>query len=279
MASNHPWSLQTYFDNEVGKLTRFCLWTQDARILGCHTLEEPNPTSKNLFLPDTAEKINMLFSGFCVGRVALSIWTRLRVCERDDDTSILQEASGGHSYNLGSGSHLLQECQEHVPASLRRDCGVPQGEPPKLCHSWLKWKRVAAQGPATTTTTMIIDRGRMIRRRQETQGTTTTGVATTMVCYRGDYHHYSLEEEQRLTTMVTITGEKAQGEGCHYDTMTGSTVMATTMQDRLQERFERKRTTTSSDYVIRLTDRLLRLGAKISDCFSQKSPRFSHGSL
>ena len=72
MASNHPWSLQTYFHNEVGKLTRCCLWTQDARILGCHTLEEPNPTSKNLFLPDTAEKINTLFSGFCVGRVALT---------------------------------------------------------------------------------------------------------------------------------------------------------------------------------------------------------------
>ena len=110
---------------------------------------------------------------------------------------------------------------------------------------------------------MIIDRGRMIRRRQETQETTTTGVATTMVCHRVcDYHHYSLEEEERLTTMVTTTGEKAQGEGCHYDTMTGSTVMVTTMQDRLQERFERKRTTTSSDYIIRLTDRLLRLGAK-----------------
>ena len=45
--------------------------------------------------------------------------------------------------------------------------------------------------------------------------------------------------------------------------------MVTTMQDRLQERFERKRTTTS-DYIIRLTDRLLRLGAKISDCFSHK---------
>ena len=45
---------------------------QDARILGRHALEESNPTSKNLFLLDTAGKINMLFSGFCVGRVALS---------------------------------------------------------------------------------------------------------------------------------------------------------------------------------------------------------------
>ena len=74
-ASNHPWSLQTYFHKEIGKLTRCCLWTQDARILGRHTLEESNHTSKNLFLPDTAGKINMLFSGFCVGRVAPSILT------------------------------------------------------------------------------------------------------------------------------------------------------------------------------------------------------------
>ena len=26
----------------------------------------------------------------------------------------------------------LQECQEHVPSPLRRDCGVPQGEQPRL---------------------------------------------------------------------------------------------------------------------------------------------------
>ena len=67
-----PGVCQSYFHNEVGKLTRCCLWAQDARILGRHTLEEPNPTSKNLFLLDTAGKISMLFSGFCVGRVALS---------------------------------------------------------------------------------------------------------------------------------------------------------------------------------------------------------------
>ena len=73
MASNHPWSLQTYFQNEGRKLTICCLWEQDARIFGRHALEESNPTSKSLFLPDTARKINMLFSGFCVGRVAFSI--------------------------------------------------------------------------------------------------------------------------------------------------------------------------------------------------------------
>ena len=109
-------------------------------------------------------------------------------------------------------------------------------------------------------------------RRQVTQETTTTGAATMAVCHRMcDYHHEHLEEEERLTTMVTATGDKAQGEGCHYDTMTGSTIMVTTMQDRLQERFDRKRTTMSSDYIIRLTDRLLRLGEKISDCFSHGS--------
>ena len=47
--------------------------------------------------------------------------------------------------------------------------------------------------------------------------------------------------------------------------------MVTTMQDRLQERSLDKRTTTSSDCIMRLTDRLLRLGSKISDCFSHGS--------
>ena len=73
-----------------------------------------------------------------------------------------------------------------------------------------------------------------------------------MVCHRMcDYHHYSPEEEERLTTMVTTTGEMAQGEGCHHDTV--------------------KRPTTSLDYVIGLTDRLLRLGSKISGFFSYGS--------
>ena len=107
------------------------------------------------------------------------------------------------------------------------------------------------------------------RRRQETKETTTTGVATTMVCHRMcDYHHYSPEEEERLTTMVTTTGEMAQGEGCHYDTMTRMTAMVTTMQDRLQERSLDKRTTTSSDYIIRLTDRLRMLRSKLYGFFS-----------
>ena len=75
-------------------------------------------------------------------------------------------------------------------------------------------------------------------------------------------------EEERLTTMVTTTGEMAQGEGCHHDRMTRMTAMVTTMQDRLQERSLDKRTTTSSDHIIRLADRLLRLGSKFSDCFS-----------
>ena len=114
-------------------------------------------------------------------------------------------------------------------------------------------------------------------RRQEDKETTTTGVDTTMVCHRVcDYHHYHLEEEERPTTMVTTIGEKAQGEGCHYDTMTRKTITITATQDRLQERFERKRTTTSSDYIIRLTDRLLRMGSKISDCFSQIQLRVPH---
>ena len=91
MASNHPWSLQTYFHNEVGKLTRCCLWTQDARILGRHTLEEPNPTSKNLFLPDTAGKINMLFSGFCVGRVALSMINQYEIITGHPNTNRLHK--------------------------------------------------------------------------------------------------------------------------------------------------------------------------------------------
>ena len=70
--------------------------------------------------------------------------------------------------------------------------------------------------------------------------------------------------------MVTITGEKAQGEGCHYDTMTRMTAMATTTQDRLQERSLDKKTTTSSDYIIRLTDRLLRMRSKCMRFFSHK---------
>ena len=86
-----------------------------------------------------------------------------------------------------------------------------------------------------------------------------------------DYHHYSLEEEERLTTMVTTTGESAQGEGCHYDTMTRTTAMVATMQDRLQERSLDKRTTTSSDYVIRLTDRLQDLRSKCLRFFSHGS--------
>ena len=57
-----------------------------------------------------------------------------------------------------------------------------------------------------------------------------------VVCHRVcHYHHNHLEEEERPTTMVTTTGGMAQGEGSHYDTMTGSTAMVTTMQDRLQE--------------------------------------------
>ena len=58
----------------------------------------------------------------------------------DDDTSILQEASGGHNYNLRARAHLLQKRQEHVPASLRRDGGVPQGEQPKLLAAVVGWR-------------------------------------------------------------------------------------------------------------------------------------------
>ena len=78
-----------------------------------------------------------------------------------------------------------------------------------------------------------------------------------VVCHRMcDNHHYHSEEEERLTTTVTATGEMAQGERCHYDTMTRTTAMVTTMQDRLEERSS-MRPTTSLDYVIGLTDRLL----------------------
>ena len=93
-----------------------------------------------------------------------------------------------------------------------------------------------------------------------------------VVCHRMcDYHHYHSEEEERLTTMVTSIGVMTLGEGRHYDTMTRTTMMITATQDRLQERFERKRTTTSSDYIIRLTDTLLRCGTKIISCFSHGS--------
>ena len=68
--------------------------------------------------------------------------------------------------------------------------------------------------------------------------------------------------------MVTTTGDRTLGEGRHYDSTTS---MITATQDRLQER-SGKRTMTSSDYIIRLTDRLLRMGSKISDCFSQFFP-------
>ena len=89
------------------------------------------------------------------------------------------------------------------------------------------------------------------------------------VCHRMcDYHHEHLEEEERLTTMVTSIGEKTQREGCHYDPMTRKTVMISAAQNRLQERFGRKRTMTSSDY---MTDRLLRCGTKIISCFSHGS--------
>ena len=134
-------------------------------------------------------------------------------------------------------------------------------------------ERKQEQGPCTKTrTTMITARGRTRKRRQEDNETTTTGVATTMVCRRVcDYHHYSPEEEERPTTIVTTTGGMAQGEGCHNDTTTRTTAMVTTMQDRLQERSLDKRTTTSSDYIIRLTDRLQDLRLRLFRFFSQNS--------
>ena len=109
-------------------------------------------------------------------------------------------------------------------------------------------------------------------RRQEDKETTTTGVATTMVCHRMcDNHHYSPKEEKRRTMTTAIGGYKAQGEGSHYDITTRMTAMVTTMQDRLQERLVDMRTMTSSDYIIRQTDRLrdsLRL--KLFAFFSQR---------
>ena len=124
------------------------------------------------------------------------------------------------------------------------------------------------QGPCTTTTAIMIVRGRMrIRRRQEDHETTTTGVAITTMCPRVcDNHHYYLQEEER-PVMTTVTGEKTQGEGSHNDTTTRKTAMVTTMQDRLQERLDKIRT--SSDCIIRLTDSLrLKLLAFFSQfCF------------
>ena len=154
---------------------------------------------------------------------------------------------------------------------------LPKATKPELlnCHLWLKNEKGVQCARALHYDNDYNDdnqREQEVRRRQVTQETTTTGVATMAVCHcMCDYHHEHLEEEERLTTMVTSIGEKAQGEGRHYDTMTRKTVMITAMQDRLQERFGRKRTTTSSDYVIRLTDRLLRCGTKIISCFSQIS--------
>ena len=123
MASNHPWSLQTYFHNEVGKLARCCLWAQDARILGRHTLEEPNPTSKHLFLPDTAGKMNMLFSGFCVGRVALSNW---RGCK-------LWRLVKGWLADCCQWSRSHRWCHRH------RRCRLDSCQWGHLKHRWRSW--------------------------------------------------------------------------------------------------------------------------------------------
>ena len=102
---------------------------------------------------------------------------------------------------------------------------------------------------------MIVRGNKRTTRGQEDNETTTTGVATTMVCHRMcDNHYYCLEEEERLTTM---RGDRqAQGDLCHYDTTTRKTAMITIMQDLLQERSNKKRTMTSLEYIIRLTDKL-----------------------
>ena len=169
---------------------------------------------------------------------------------------------------LRGGVKLLTPSLPSAPLP-RSNYKAQTTERPSLGSRKRKWSR--QQGPCTTTT-MIMVRGRR-RRRQEDKETTTTGVDTTMVCHRVcDYHHYHMEEEERQTTMVTTTGDRTLGEGRHYDTTT-TTITAT--QDRLQERSE-KRTMTSSDYIIRLTDRLLRIGSKISDCFSQICTVFPH---
>ena len=76
-----------------------------------------------------------------------------------------------------------------------------------------------------------------------------------MVCHRMcDYDHNYPEEEERLT--LTTGDTTAPGEGSHYDATTRMTAIVTTMQDRLQERSEDKRTTALWDYVIRPTDEL-----------------------
>ena len=105
-----------------------------------------------------------------------------------------------------------------------------------------------------------------------------TRVATTMVCpCVCDNHHYNQKEEERLV-MTTVTGDTmALGEGSHYDTTTRKTAMVTTMQDRLQQRSDRREPTTSLDYIIRQTDWLrLKLLAFFSQlCLSDLCPRRS----
>ena len=115
-------------------------------------------------------------------------------------------------------------------------------------------KQASKEGLAPTTIAMIIARGRKVnRRRQVAEETTTTKVMTmvTTTCHcLCDHDHYYMEEEERLTTTGDMTG---QGEGTTTTTRTRKTAMTTMMQNRLQERYRRrKRTTTASEGIIGL---------------------------
>ena len=91
-------------------------------------------------------------------------------------------------------------------------------------------------------------------------------------CHRMcDYHYYHLEEEERPTTMITTIGEYGTRRRVplrHNDRIdrygyyhAGSTT------GEVREENQRHRL----DYVIRLTDRLLRCGTKIITCFHTNS--------
>ena len=122
-------------------------------------------------------------------------------------------------------------------------------------HSLAQVQKKGKQGPCTTTTTMITVRGKRVKRLLQ-------------VCdHMCDNDHYHVEEEERLTT--TIGEMMAQGEGSHNDTTTRRTAMTTVMNDRLQERSNDKRTTTSLRDIVRLLTDRLRLRLLVF---------FSHGS-
>ena len=119
-------------------------------------------------------------------------------------------------------------------------------------------QELEARGPyTTTTTTMITVRGTKNKRQQDKEATTTgvmVTVTTTCHCVCDNDLH-DPEEDERQTTTEEMTGQR---EGTTVTTMPKMTVMASIMQDRLQERIRKKRPTISSDGIIRLLTDLTR---------------------